>query len=112
MARTKIMKSAGRFGVRYGQSARRRTSDVEAKQKKKQKCPFCGGRARRNSKGIWNCQRCGKRFAGHAYFLEQLESSSKTKAEQRIELKAENTENRENAEKTKAKNLKKEKSTK
>jgi large subunit ribosomal protein L37Ae len=71
MAKTKIVKSAGRFGVRYGQSVRRRTAAIEAKQKKKQECLFCNGRARRTSKGIWECDKCGKRFAGHAYFLEK-----------------------------------------
>lgn len=81
MARTKIMKSAGRFGVRYGQSARRRTAAIESKQKQKQKCPFCGGRAKRTSKGIWNCKRCGKRFAGHAYYLEySADSQAKSDA--------------------------------
>ena len=71
MAKTKIVKSAGRFGVRYGQSARRRTAAIEVKQKKKQECLFCNGRARRTSKGIWECDKCGKKFASHAYFLEK-----------------------------------------
>ena len=62
--------SAGRFGVRYGQSAKKRTSAIEAKQKQKQQCIFCNGRAKRISKGIWLCKKCGKKFAGHAYFLE------------------------------------------
>ncbi len=65
--------SAGRFGVRYGQSAKKRISDIEAKQKKKQQCIFCNGRAKRISKGIWLCRKCGKKFAGHAYFLEVKE---------------------------------------
>ena len=62
--------SAGRFGVRYGISAKKRTSAIESKQKKKQQCIFCNGRAKRLSKGIWLCKKCGKKFAGHAYFLE------------------------------------------
>jgi len=71
MAKTKIVKSAGRFGVRYGQSARRRTAAIEEKQNKRQECFFCNGKAVRVSKGIWECKKCGKRFAAHAYFLEK-----------------------------------------
>jgi len=70
MGKTKIAGSSGRFGVRYGQSARRRTSEIESKQRKKQACIFCPGRAVRLSKGIWQCKKCGKKFAGHAYYLE------------------------------------------
>ena|SRR3989344_6691143 len=80
MARTKIAKAAGRFGVRYGQSVRRRIAAIEARQRIKQVCSFCGGRAIRASKGIWNCKKCGKKFAGHAYYLEQaslIEEKSK-----------------------------------
>ncbi len=72
MAKYSIVKSAGRFGVRYGQSARRKTAAIEVKQKKKQECLFCNGRARRTSKGIWECDKCGKKFASHAYFLEKI----------------------------------------
>lgn len=71
MVKTKIAKAAGRYGVRYGQSIRRRIAAVESKQRKKQQCIFCNGRAKRTSKGIWNCIKCGKRFAGHAYYLER-----------------------------------------
>lgn len=69
---TKIVKAAGRFGVRYGQSVKRRIAKIEERQRKKQACPFCKGLAKRISKGIWVCNRCGKKFAGHAYFLETL----------------------------------------
>ena len=70
MAKTKIAGSAGRFGVRYGQSARRRTAAIEAKQKKRQECLFCNGRARRVSKGIWECDKCGKRFASNTFYID------------------------------------------
>jgi large subunit ribosomal protein L37Ae len=67
---TKHLGSTGRWGIRYGQLARRRTKEVEEKQKQKQKCTFCNGRAKRLAKGIWQCGKCGKKFAGHAYYLE------------------------------------------
>ncbi|MBM3247574.1 50S ribosomal protein L37ae [Candidatus Pacearchaeota archaeon] len=70
MGKLEIVGSSGRFGVRYGVSARRRIDEIESKQKKKQKCIFCKGIAKRISKGIWVCKKCGKKFAGHAYYLE------------------------------------------
>lgn len=71
MSKTKLLKSTGRFGVRYGISVKRRLAELEMKQKKKQQCIFCKGRAKRLAKGIWQCQKCKKKFAGHAYYLEQ-----------------------------------------
>lgn len=88
--------SAGRFGIRYGQSVRKRIFEIESKQKKKQPCIFCSGIAKRISKGIWVCKSCGKKFAGHAYFLEKQESIKTEEAEKP-------------AKKEKAKALKKEK---
>lgn len=73
MAKKSKLKSAGRFGVRYGQSVKRRIAEIEAKQHRKQSCIFCNGKCKRSSKGIWNCQKCGKKFAGHAYFLERTQ---------------------------------------
>ncbi len=100
---TKIVKAAGRFGVRYGQSIKRRIAKIEERQRKKQACPFCSGRAKRLSKGIWHCNRCDKKFAGHAYFLE--------KEFKRIEFKAPKKDNtkvlkEENASKVEAKEKK------
>ncbi|MBT4165524.1 50S ribosomal protein L37ae [archaeon] len=71
--RTKKVKSAGRFGARYGRRVRTKTADVESVQKKKQDCIFCNGKAKRLSKGIWQCGKCDKKFAGHTYFLPKKE---------------------------------------
>ena len=66
----KKSKSAGRFGARYGKTVRARLVKVEEKQRKKQKCPFCDGTAKRLSKGIWKCKKCDKKFASNVYYLE------------------------------------------
>jgi large subunit ribosomal protein L37Ae len=58
--------SAGRFGAGYGK-VKQKLIDVEAKQRKKQTCPFCNGSAKRKSNGIWNCSKCGKKFTGGTY---------------------------------------------
>jgi large subunit ribosomal protein L37Ae len=71
--RTKKVKSAGRFGARYGKRVRTKTAQVEATQKKKQECPFCKGTVKRVNTGIWECKKCNKKFAGHAYYLKKEE---------------------------------------
>lgn len=111
MALTKLG-SAGRFGVRYGQSVKRRIASIEDKQRKKQACPFCKGRAKRTSKGIWNCRKCGKRFAGHAYFLESEYAGmpQNEKFAQAKPLKKEPASEKQRKEKTKSKKTAKTKS--
>jgi large subunit ribosomal protein L37Ae len=71
--RTKKVKSAGRFGPRYGAKVRKKTAEIEAVQKKKQPCLFCNGKAKRLSKGIWECNKCNKKFASHTYFIKKEE---------------------------------------
>lgn len=66
------VKSAGRFGARYGKRARDRLVKVESLQRIKQKCPFCDREGlKRISKGIWKCPRkkCDKKFASDVYHL-------------------------------------------
>jgi large subunit ribosomal protein L37Ae len=69
--KSKKTKSSGRFGARYGRSVKAKLVEVEVKQRKKQECPFCKKTgAKRLSKGIWNCSKCGKKFAHNTYYLE------------------------------------------
>jgi len=71
MARTKKVKSSGRFKTRYGKRVRERVSELESKSKKKQICPFCKKpSAKRISAGIWRCKKCNKTFTGKSYYLE------------------------------------------
>ena len=68
--KTKKAKAAGRFGARYGKKVRNKLADVETKQRVRQKCPFCNKLGiKRTSKGIWQCKKCGKRFASDVYYL-------------------------------------------
>jgi large subunit ribosomal protein L37Ae len=60
--------SAGRFGAGYGK-VKQKLVNVEQKQRVKQECPFCKGRAKRKSKGIWECSKCKKVFAGGTFYL-------------------------------------------
>ena len=68
MARTKKVKSTGRFLARYGRKIRIRVRDIEAQSKQKYPCPKCEAeRVKRVSSGIWECKKCGNKFAGAAY---------------------------------------------
>lgn len=66
--KTKKIGAAGRLGAGYGKIKERLVA-VETIQRKKQVCPFCGGRAKRTSKGIWHCIKCSKNFASNTYHL-------------------------------------------
>jgi len=70
MAKTKKVKSAGRYGPGYGLSLRKKLILIEQKQRKKQKCPFCSSRIKRLSKGIWKCLKCNKKFASDVFYLD------------------------------------------
>ena len=60
--------TAGRFGVRYGVVVRNRVKTIEAQQKIKHECPKCHHEnVSRVSAGIWECSRCGNKFAAGAY---------------------------------------------
>jgi len=65
--------AAGRLGAGYGKP-RERLIAVELKQRKKQQCIFCKGKAKRKEKGIWYCLKCKKKFAGGAFYLDTVES--------------------------------------
>jgi len=72
-SKLKKIKSAGRYGARYGKRPKTKLIKVESKQRVKQKCPFCDKMGvKRLSKGIWKCPRktCGKKFASNTYYLE------------------------------------------
>ena len=73
MTKTKKSKAAGRFGARYGRRVRTKIAEVETFQRKKQKCIFCNGVAKRLSKGIWECNKCKKKFAENTYTLTKSE---------------------------------------
>ncbi|MEM1535893.1 MAG: 50S ribosomal protein L37ae [Candidatus Pacearchaeota archaeon] len=61
---------AGKFGPRYGARVRAKWSEIEEKQRKKQKCPYCKKlQAKRLAKGLWMCKACERKFTSNAYFL-------------------------------------------
>lgn len=66
--RTKKVGPVGRYGARYGVRAKTRIKNIELIQRKKQMCPECGHKSvKRVSTAIWECRKCGNKFAGGAY---------------------------------------------
>ena len=77
--RTKKVGPAGRLGSRYGVRARSKLRNVELVQRAKHICPSCGHqKVKRISTSIWQCGKCGVKFAGGAY-------SPRTESGQNIE---------------------------
>lgn len=66
---SKNKNTAGRFGVRYGNTLRKKVGDIEQQSRGKHKCPFCGkeDKVRRQAYGIWKCSACEKVFVGKAF---------------------------------------------
>lgn len=70
-AKKKKIQASGRFGSGYGTNVRSKLNKIELLQRKKQVCPHCSKLGvKRESSGIWNCKKCGKRFASGAYYLK------------------------------------------
>lgn len=60
--------SVGRFGARYGRRVKISLRVIEAKQRKRYRCPSCQMIGmRRSAAGIWQCKKCGAKYAGGAY---------------------------------------------
>ncbi|MEM1584057.1 MAG: 50S ribosomal protein L37ae [Nitrososphaerota archaeon] len=65
---------AKRFKARYGATIRKKVAEIEREQKALHICPGCGeGKVKRVSIGVWQCTRCGYKFAGGAWspFMEK-----------------------------------------
>lgn len=68
MSSKKKIGTTGRYGPRYGIKIRRRTDAIEKNLRKRHQCPKCLRQSvSRVSTGIWNCRKCGHKFAGGAY---------------------------------------------
>jgi len=57
-----------RFGARYGARLRKKVQEVELSQRALYPCDRCGSKTvRRIAVGIWECKKCGYKFAGGAW---------------------------------------------
>lgn len=78
MGRTKKVGAAGKYGPRYGTKDRKLVAKIEAEKSGRKPCPSCGAeKLKRTSTGIWECRRCGAKFAGQAYSPPSKEYSER-----------------------------------
>jgi large subunit ribosomal protein L37Ae len=67
-AKGKVTGSSGRFGCRYGRFVRKRVNEIEKISRALHRCPKCDMESvARKGTGIWECRKCGFKFAGGAY---------------------------------------------
>ena len=78
----KSAKSVKRFGTRYGKTVKDKYGKQETLQRKSYKCPHCSRESvKRLAAGIWNCEKCGVKFASKAYTVGKL-AKIQTKVEE------------------------------
>lgn len=76
MGNTLKVKTAGRYGARYGVGIRKKLLKIESKQRKYYQCPFCGAeRVRRKAPGLYSCRKCSNTFTGGAFLPVTLPGS-------------------------------------
>ena len=80
------LKSAKRFGTRYGKKLKLIVAHIEAESRKLHKCPYCKyTKVKRISAGIWHCRKCHATFTGKAYSVEKKVTFEKGAAEIPVE---------------------------
>ena len=65
--------STKRFGARYGKTVKDKFEALETSQRKLYKCPSCSRQqVKRVGVGIWQCKKCGYKFASKAYTVTSV----------------------------------------
>ncbi len=69
--RTKKVGATGWMGPRYGIRIRRRVLEIDRARQRAAPCPRCStSTLQRVASGIFECRRCGTRFASNAYVFQ------------------------------------------
>ena len=77
--RTKKVGTTGWMGPRYGIRIRRRVLEIDRSRRKAAACPRCStATLHRVASGIFECRRCGTRFASNAYVFAPAPPISRT----------------------------------
>jgi len=78
VSRAKKVGPMGKLGPRYGTKVRKLVLEVERKLRQRYRCPNCGAvKVKRVDTSIWQCRRCGAKFAGAAYSPSALAAVQK-----------------------------------
>ncbi len=81
--RTKKVGGTGWMGPRYGIRIRRRVLEIDRSRERPAPCPRCSTvTLRRVASGIFECRRCGTRFASNAYVFQAPPSITRTEKEE------------------------------
>jgi len=76
MAEKVKITSAKKYGTRYGRTNRLDVNRIESQYLGHHVCPYCKYEgAKRISRGIWGCKKCGSKFTAKAYSLELTKKS-------------------------------------
>ena len=96
MVEVKTIGSTKRFGTRYGRTNKLKYGVLETEQRKKYKCPSCNNiTVKRISVGIWQCKKCGHKFASKAYTVPHKIVTKVEEVEQEPEVIEEETKEKE-----------------
>jgi large subunit ribosomal protein L37Ae len=80
--RTKKVGSTGWMGPRYGIRIRRRVLEIDRARGKASPCPRCSTvTLHRVASGVFECRRCGTRFASNAYVFQAPPPITRTEKE-------------------------------
>jgi large subunit ribosomal protein L37Ae len=87
--RTKKVGSVAWMGPRYGIRIRRRVLEIDRARSRASACPRCSTvTLHRVASGIFECRRCGTRFASNAYVFQAPPAITRTPDEERAAGKA------------------------
>ncbi len=85
MAKKSKFGSMKRFGPRYGRRNKEKAAALEQEYRFKHDCPFCNyKKLKRLSAGIWECEKCGEKFAGKAYATPVKKKVKEVKREEEL----------------------------
>jgi large subunit ribosomal protein L37Ae len=77
--RTRKIGPTGWMGPRYGVRIRRRVIDIDRAREPRAACPKCSTvTVQRVASGVFECRRCGNRFASQAYVFAPAPSITRT----------------------------------
>ncbi len=80
--RTKKVGATGWMGPRYGIRIRRRVLEIDRSREHDAPCPRCSTvTLRRVASGVFECRRCGTRFASNAYVFSAPPPITRTEKE-------------------------------